>query len=388
VTVEGVELVVVGSGPAGIETVRAYREHGGQGRVLMVTADPHPPYDRPPLTKAFLRGELEEDGLAMEDEEFYRSTGLELLLGRTVTGLDTGARRLRLDDGSSLAYATCVLTTGSRPVPLPVEGGDHPAVHLLRSRADAVRLRSAAADVRDVVVVGSGFIGCEAAASLAAPDRAVTVVSLEQAPQQQRLGGEAAAVLAGWLHDDGVRFVGGASITGVRDGRRVVLDDGDEIDAELVLVAAGVEQAQDWIHHAGLRCHEARIEVDSSMRTSDPHVLAAGDVAHAHNDAAGRHLSVEHWGDAVRMGEVAGATAAGAADRWSEPPGFWSDIGGRVLKHSAWGDGYDETRVVSHGDGAFTVWYGKEGAVVGVLTHEADDDYERGQRLVAEGARF
>ena len=117
-------------------------------------------------------------------------------------------------------------------------------------------------------------------------------------------------------------------------------------------------------------------------------MYAAGDIALAHNDAAGRQLKVEHWGDALRMGEVAGANAAGSDESWAQVPGFWSEIGARTLKYSAWGDGHDETRLVTHGDDAFTVWFGRDGRVVGVLAHEHDDDYERGGRLVEQGADF
>jgi NADPH-dependent 2,4-dienoyl-CoA reductase/sulfur reductase-like enzyme len=121
------------------------------------------------------------------------------------------------------------------------------------------------------------------------------------------------------------------------------------------------------------------------MRSSVPTVLAAGDAALAFNAAAGRHLAVEHWGEALAMGKVAGQTAAGADASWDEVPGFWSTIGGRTLKYAAWGDGFDQAALVDHGSGSFTAWYSRDGVAVGVLTHDADNDYERGQILIEQG---
>jgi NADPH-dependent 2,4-dienoyl-CoA reductase/sulfur reductase-like enzyme len=138
----------------------------------------------------------------------------------------------------------------------------------------------------------------------------------------------------------------------------------------------------------GLELEGEAIPTDAGMRTAKHGILAAGDVSFAENTAAGRRLRVEHWGDALGQGAVAGSTAAGVQSHWNEVPGFWSTIGGRTLKYAAWGDGYDEARMERGDDGAFTVWYGGQGRVVGVLTHRVDDNYERGRSLIAEGARW
>ncbi|MDQ6657830.1 MAG: FAD-dependent oxidoreductase, partial [Actinomycetota bacterium] len=203
-----------------------------------------------------------------------------------------------------------------------------------------------------------------------------------------RLGDEVADKIAGWLDDAGVRFVGEVEVHGFDDGHRVQLADGSHYEADLVLVAAGVEPQADLAESAGLEMHEGRVVVDQHMRTSADGIFAAGDVVHAHNAVAGRRLSVEHWGEAERMGEIAGTCAAGDDDEWAQAPGFWSEIGAHTLKYAAWGDGYDHVRFVEHEEGAFTAWYGKGGVTVGVLTHQADDDYDRGQRLVEDGAVY
>jgi 3-phenylpropionate/trans-cinnamate dioxygenase ferredoxin reductase subunit len=381
-------LVVVGGGPAALETARAYREAGGSGVVSLVSADVHPPYNRPPLTKDHLRGESEADDLPLETHGFYADHDIRLRLRTRVVALDLSERVVRLDDGGSIGFESCVLATGSSPTPLPVPGAEHGDVLYLRSRVQGEVLRSRAEQAGSAVVVGSGFIGCEAAASLAARGLDVVMVSTEARPQQTRLGAAAAERIVGWLEGAGVRVVGGAEVGAVHDGRTVELTDGSRHTADLVLVAAGVKQHSELAERAGIACQEGRILTDASMRTDAAGVLAAGDVAHAFNAAAGRRLVVEHWGEALRMGEIAGSVAAGRQDEWSQAPGFWSEMGDHVLKHAAWGDGFDDSRLVQHDDQAFTVWYSRGGVTVGVLTHEADDDYERGQTLVEQGAAF
>ena len=157
------------------------------------------------------------------------------------------------------------------------------------------------------------------------------------------------------------------------------------IDADLVLFAVGVRPRAELAEAAGLELEGGRIVTDERLCTSAPGVYAAGDVALARNAAAGRRLPVEHWGEALNHGAVAGTQAAGGDAVWDAAPGFWSTIGERTLKHVAWGDGFDEARMVVHAGGAFTVWYGSGGTTVGVLTHERDEDYERGRELVEQG---
>jgi NADPH-dependent 2,4-dienoyl-CoA reductase/sulfur reductase-like enzyme len=326
---------------------------------VLVSADEHLPYNRPPLSKDFLRGESEEDDLPLEDEAFYRDHDIEVRLGNRAHTLDTSRQVVTLADGQTLSYSWCILATGATPKPLPVPGAEGPGVRYLRSRRQAAELRQAAATARSAVVVGSGFIGCEAAASLARRGLAVTLVSMEDGPQAARLGDAASQVLRGWLEDDGISLRLGAEVEAIEDGR-VRLAGEASAEGDLILVAGGVEPEAGIAAQAGLAVEAGRIEVDAQMRSSAARVLAAGDVAFAFNAIAGRHLVVEHWGEALAMGQVAGRTAAGAEASWAEVPGFWSAIGDRTLKYAAWGDGFDDARLVDHGGGAFTVWYSRE----------------------------
>lgn len=385
-------LLVIGSGPAGVHAAAAYVEAGGPGQVGLVSADPDAPYQRPPLSKAVLAGEepAEVTPILEDDSAWVR---IDRRLGTRVDALDTDRRRVRTDDGRELVYERLVLATGSEPTVL--SGADPGArVFTLRSLEHGRRLVDAVEDAQSVVVVGSGFIGCEAAASLAGRGVRTTLVAPEPAPQAARLGDWVGARIAEWLAAVGVEMRPGVQVESVEPPCTVRLDDGSFIEADLVLAAVGVTQSRAFLRGSGLLIDHGRLVVDEGLRTSDPRVWAAGDVARAQHAVVGRALTVEHWGDAITMGRLAGGNAAaqglgstGQPGRWSAPPGFWSEIGEHSLKYSAWGDGYDDMRVVEHGQGAFTVWYADAaGELVGVLTHESDEDYERGGDLLARRA--
>jgi 3-phenylpropionate/trans-cinnamate dioxygenase ferredoxin reductase subunit len=379
-------LLVVGSGPGGVSAAMGYRAAGGAGPVRLVTADPDLPYERPPLSKDFLRGDTDADGVALHPEQDYVDRGIELIRSRAVRALSAAEKRAELDDGTRLDYRACVLATGSAPIGLPVPGADLRHVHTLRSLQDAHALRTAAASATRAVVAGSGFIGCEAAASLAARGLPVTLVTEEQRPHEARLGEWAAQRIEEWLRDCGVELVTGDRVAEISDFA-VRTEAGHSVAADLVLLATGVRPRTDLARAAGLAFGRGRVHVDSSMRTSADDVYAVGDVAFAYNTSAGRELAVEHWGDAMAMGEIAGRQAAGQSAEWSDAPGFWSTIGDHTLKYSAWGDGFDDAAAVE-GDGGFTVWYGKAGQMVGVLTSERDSDYDRGRQLVEQNAEW
>lgn len=383
-------LVVVGGGPAALSAVKGYRAAGGQGAVRVFSADTTAPYDRPPLSKFFLTGDRDEPSLPLEDESFWTENDVTLSLADPVSALDTTARTVTTAAGETVGYESLVLATGADAPAVPVPGGGHPAVLRLRSLADAQQLKEALGTAKHVVVVGSGFIGCEVAATLVGSlGKQVTLVSSEALPQQERLGEEVAQQIADWLTHDGVTLLGGVTVTGIEDATTVHLEGRDPVVADLVVTATGVTPTAALAREAGLETRQGRVVVDSHLRASAPGVLAAGDVALAHNAAADRPVPTEHWMDAQGQGEVAGAVAAGEDREWSDVPYFWSRINGRTLQYSAWGDGYDEV-VLDHHAGehqsSFVAWYGRGGVTVGVLSYQADDEHERGKELVAQGA--
>ncbi len=388
------ELVIIGGGPTGHAALRAYRSAGGSGQVVMVSEDDTPPYSRPALSKDYLRGETDEQALSLAESELYLAVGNELLLAESVVALDAGARSVRTRTGREIGYVNCLLATGSDPAGLDVPGGD--SALRLRWLDQARQLRAAAQVARTAVVIGSGFIGCEAAVALARRGIAVTMVSSEQRPQQARLGDAAADLIAGWLDEAGVRLHSGTEVANIAvvdpavvdgtAGRIVRLSDGTALSTDLVLAAVGVSPRAELAVQAGLELRSGRVVVDECMRTAIPGLFAAGDLAMAYHAAAGRHLAVEHWGEAERMGEIAGTVAAGGEAKWEDPPGFWSTIGDHTLKYTAWGDGFDEATADEHDNGGLSIWYSQNGTVVGVLTNDADDDYERGTELVRTGS--
>lgn len=381
-------VIIVGGGPAGLSTARAYREAGGQGRVTILAAEDTPPYRRPPLTKEYLRGEVPKEELPMQSPGWFEKNEVELRLSTEVTSLDPERGTVEAA-GEEISYDVCVLATGSEPVRLPIPGGDHPEVMVMRTVEDSTLVQENLEPGGRSVVVGSGFIGCEAAASLSMRGIEVSMVSLERVPQETRLGEEVGNRILSWLREYGVETHFGASVEEVQRGESdfTVVTDGGEVSGDSVLFGVGVKPRTTLAEDAGLEVGNGGIVTDASMRTGVSGVFAVGDISFAHNTTAGRHLHVEHWGEALNHGQVAGAVIAGGEAEWDVAPGFWSTIGDKTLKYVAWGDGWDEAHFVDHGD-AFTVYYGLEGVCVGVLTHGRDEDYEEGRKMVESGARL
>jgi NADPH-dependent 2,4-dienoyl-CoA reductase/sulfur reductase-like enzyme len=383
-------LVVVGSGPGGLAAAQSFREHDATSPVLLVSSDRHPPYARPPLTKDYLTGESERSELWLTERRWFADHDVSLRLGTEVVAFDRAARLLRLDDGTTQPYDRLVLATGSRPQPLQVPGGGDPELILVRDLSSGERLRELAATPRRVVVIGSGFIGCEAAASLAVRGADVVLVTGEDVPHLSRLGPDVGRRLAGWLRDAGIELLTGSPVSRIersRGGWRVYREDGGSVRAEAIVCGGGARPKTELAERSSLKLDHGGVPTDASLRTSDEHVFAVGDISYALNKAPGRRIRVEHWGDAETHGQIAGAVLASVDRRWDTAPGFWSTIGGRTLKYAAWGDGYDEYRVVDDGD-AWSVWYGKESVLCGVLAVGDDDAYERGRRQLEQQTPF
>ena len=302
-------LIVVGSGPAGVAAAESFREHNTSGRVRILTTDRDLPYARPPLSKEYLRGQTDDVGL--HPQQWFDDKTIELVHNTTVDGLDLAERSVRAGD-RRFRYDALILACGAAPVAPPMPGGARARV--LRSLADAAALREAAKDASTAVVIGAGFIGCEAAASLALRGMSVTLVAPETLPQEARLGSAAAERLRELVIQAGARYVGGVNVEEINDvGLR--LDNGVTIDCDLILAATGVTPQHRLAADAGLDVRDSRVVVDTHMSTSTKGVYAAGDVALARHAAAGRHLAIEHWQDATDQGAIAGTSAAARGRR-------------------------------------------------------------------------
>lgn len=385
-------IVIIGGGPGGLSTARAYREAGGRGQVILLTAESYPPYRRPPLTKEYLRDEIERDELPMESPHWFEENNVELRLATAVREIDRDRQVVKTEDGEEVRYDACVLATGSEPIRIPVPGADDPEILVMRTIENSERLKARVGEGSRAVVVGSGFIGCEAAVSLSLRGAGVTLVSMEEGPQMERLGEDASERIRGWLEGYGVDLRLGVEVERIErknGGFEVIVGGGENFFAETVLFGTGVKPRTEIAEAAGLEIERDGVVTDSSMRTSAPGIFAVGDIVFAMNEAAGSRQKVEHWGDALNHGRVAGTVLAGGEATWREAPGFWSTIGDKTLKYWAWSGGWDKARFVEKagaGGETFTVWYGKEGITVGVLAHNADEDYEEGRELIEQGA--
>ncbi len=377
-------ILIVGAGPAGVATARSYRECGGAAPVSILGREPHLPYERPPLTKEFLRGELAETELGLEERSWYDEQDVELRLGCEITAIEPRTGQVRCG-AETLQGAKIVLATGSAPVRPRLAGIEHARVLSVRELADSRHISERVKAGSHALVIGSGFIGCEIAASLAQIGARIALVSQEEAPQQERLGPGAARRIGDWLRELGVELFTSVEVRSIEEGRAALLDDGRRLEAEWILLGTGAAPRGELAEAAGCAVEDGAVLVDARMRAGE-RLLAVGDVAFAHNVSAHRRLRVEHWGDALEHGRIAGRTLAGPDEEWATVPGFWSTIGEHTLKHAAWGDGYDSCELVTHGDGAFTVWYTRSDVLVGVLSHDRDEDYERGRELIRQEA--
>lgn len=385
-TVSG--LVIVGGGAAGHACIASHRDRGGSVPITLVSADDRLPYFRPYLTKDVLTNELSLDEIGLDPVEWYAAHDVDVRLSYRATGIDVGNRTLATDAGS-IAFGSLVLATDSSASRLPIPGGDDPRVCVIRAAADAARVLDAIESGEPVLVIGSGFVGCEVAGSLRTRGLEVTMATTEAFPQGERLGPHAGQLIDGWLRDLGVVMRPSVHVQRLEHGTgssRAHLDDGSTVESGWIVMATGASPNLELADTAGLVV-ERGVPVDASMRTLAPGVFAVGDIAKAFNSSAGRALRVEHWGDAERMGAIAGAVTAGVDDTWTDVPGFWSSIAGRQLKYVSWADGWDQTVARPSADGV-TIWYANHGLYVGVLTYEHDDDLQVGTALIQANAPF
>jgi NADPH-dependent 2,4-dienoyl-CoA reductase/sulfur reductase-like enzyme len=348
--------------------------------VRILTTDPALPYAKPPLSKAYLCGR--EAKLDLHSAGWFVRHDVELVRGITVDRIDLANQEVVTAGGRRYPYWHLVLACGANSVPLRVPGGE--SALTLRSFADAVVLKMAARYAESAVVVGGGLIGCEAAACLADRGVVTAMVAAEPVPLQRRFGLEVGERVAKILSDNGVRFLGSTTVVAIED-TEVHLDTGATMDADLVVSATGVRPDPHLAVAAGLETQGDRIIVDEHMHTSALNIYAAGDVTLAYNVTAGRRIPAEHWRDAAQQGLVAGLSAAGQPAAWDKVPGFSCTIGDSILKYRGWGTAYEHSRLVDHRNG-FTGWYDAGGEVVGVLSFNADDDYQLADELVRRHA--
>ncbi len=379
--------MIAGAGLAGVQTAVQLRERGWEGRVLLVGAEPHRPYDRPPLSKDLLLGKAEGAELDVD----YAGLGIELLLGCRATGLRPAERRLDTDAGP-LPYDLLVLATGAEAATLPVPGGDvrdTPAVHMLRTLDDARRLKPVLDGRGSLVAVGAGWIGAEVATAARAAGCRVTVAEAAGHPLPGALPAEIAARTRAWYAEAGAELRTGQPVTAVREGE-VELADGTVLGADAVLLGVGSRPATGWLAGSGIAlAPDGSVRADARLGAGPPGVYAVGDCASFPSARYGRRLLVHHWDNALAGPRTVAENALGGAADYDPVPYFWSEQFGRHVQYAGQHAPDDRLLWRDPGDGeGWTACWLRDDALIAVLAVDRPRDLAQGRRLVERGARL
>lgn len=350
-------FVIVGGGLGAAKLAETLRAKDFDGTVTLIGAEEHLPYERPPLSKEHLAGKKSLPEFTVVPAQWYRDHHVEVRLGTTVTGLDPAAKTITLPDDSTLPYDKLALATGSTPRTLPVPGADAPNVYTLRTIEDSDTLIELLGSARRIVIIGAGWIGLEVAAAARSAGVEVTVVERADLPLLAVLGPEMAQVFADLHRANGVDFRFGAQVdaittqeaiaTDVADGVR--LADGSTIEADAILVAVGARPNVDLAADGGLAVDDG-VLVDERLATSDPDIVAVGDIAAQQHPVLGRRIRVEHWANALNQPAVAAATMLGEQAAYDRLPYFFTDQYDLGMEYTGFAAPGEYARVVVRGD--------------------------------------
>ncbi|MGW0133985.1 NAD(P)/FAD-dependent oxidoreductase [Streptomyces sp. NPDC003299] len=377
-------VVVVGAGMAGVQTAVALRDQGFTGTVTLIGAEPHQPYDRPPLSKAVLLGTAEGSAFDVD----FDALGIELRLGCEVLGVRPADHELDTEAGP-VAYDVLVVATGAEPVTLPGAEGV-PGVHLLRTLDDAERLRPVLERQHAIVVVGAGWIGAEFATAAREAGCAVTVVEAADRPLAGALPAEVAAPMTAWYADAGAELRTHTRVAAVEPGS-VVLDDGTRLPAGAVVVGIGARPATGWLAGSGIALGaHGEVLADAHLRTSVPDAYAVGDCASFPSARYGERLLVHHWDNALQGPRTVAANIAGDTPAAYDPvPYFWSEQFGRFVQYAGHHTAADRILWRGEPDGpAWTVCWLRDDRLVALLAVGRPRDLAQGRRLIEAGARM
>ncbi|MFG3132594.1 NAD(P)/FAD-dependent oxidoreductase [Streptomyces tendae] len=396
-------FVIVGGGLAGAKAAETLRTEGFTGRVILICDERDHPYERPPLSKGYLLGKEERDSVFVHEPAWYARHDIELHLGQTVVAIDRAAKTVHYgDDGTHVRYDKLLIATGAEPRRLDVPGTDLAGVHHLRRLAHAERLKGVLASLgRDnghLVIAGAGWIGLEVAAAAREYGAEVTVIEPSPTPLHGVLGPELGAVFAELHEAHGVRFRFGVQLTEIVGQDGMVLaartDDGEEHPAHDVLAAIGAAPRTALAQAAGLeiadRAHGGGIVVDDHLRTCDPDVFAAGDVASFHHALFDTSLRVEHWANALNGGPAAARAMLGKGLAHDRVPYFFTDQYDLGMEYSGWAPAGSYDQVVIRGDAAkreFIAFWVKEGRVLAGMNVNVWDVTEPIQQLIRSKTR-
>lgn len=381
-------LILGGGMVAGYAAGELAERGAAPGECAIISADGELPYERPPLSKGFLRGDESRDDITIHDSAFYRDHGIAVRLHTRATSIDTSAHSVTLEDGESVGYDALVIATGAHPRKLAVPGADRPGVYELRSLCDAEAIRACTKERPAAAVIGGGFIGMEVAASLASTGMPTTMVYREERVGERVFTPEIARFFESYYEDRGVRLLRGETVRSI-DGDDVIngvtLGSGATVEAGMAVLGVGVVPAVELARDAGLRVDDGVI-VDEYLRTSAPDVYAAGDVARYRDLLYGKYRRVEHWDNAVEQGKHVARLLTGDDTAYVHVPYFFSDV--FDLSYDFWGDTDGAETVFYRGDvttPSFSAWWVRRNCVVAAMVmNRPEEEREIAPRWIAE----
>jgi len=383
-------IVIVGAALCGGTAAATLRRQGFDGHLTLIGAEQHLPYERPPLSKSFLRGETSFDDALVESAAFWPDKQVELRLGTKAIGVDTSGHTVELEGGERVPFDQLLIATGARNRRFPIPGLDLSGVYDLRTVEDAERIRAEVMPGRNVVIAGMGFIGSEVAASLRQKGLSVTVIDGNVAPLARVLGEQVGGVLEGIHRDKGVQMHFQdrvASFEGTHRVERVVTAGGLKLDCDFVVTGLGVEPITDFLEGSGIDLDDG-VLVDEWCKTSVEGVFAAGDVANHNNPLFGRRVRVEHWQNAIKHGRAAALSMLGKGSPYREVYWFWSDQYEVNLQYAGYHTEWDELVVRgSLEDRSFLAFYVKDGRILATVGIGRGDDVQRCMSLIEAGAQ-
>jgi 3-phenylpropionate/trans-cinnamate dioxygenase ferredoxin reductase subunit len=384
-----VDFLLIGGGMAAANCAAELRKRGAPGSILLAGREPEPPYERPPLSKEYLRGEAERSDAYVNPPSWYEENGVELLTGTNVMALDPAARTAKLQGGEEIGFDKALIATGAMVNILRVEGAENEGIHYLRAFGNSDAIRNDAKAAAHVVLIGGSYIGAEVAASLTAQGTRCTIVTMEEVALSRSFGEEAGRWFHGLLESKGVTIHGGEELEAYDgDGRvkSVLTKSGLAIECDAVIVGAGVRPDAMLAQRAGLEVDDG-IVCDSKLQTSAAGIYAAGDCCSYDSVIHGRRLRVEHWDVAMQQGAHAARNMLGADADYDIVPYFFSDLADWAgLEYVGPAKEWDEE--IWRGDrekGEFSVWYLKDGLVAGALSVERSEDLAEARRMLADG---
>jgi 3-phenylpropionate/trans-cinnamate dioxygenase ferredoxin reductase subunit len=384
-----VDFLLIGGGLASASCASELRKRGAEGSILLVGREPEPPYERPPLSKEYLRDEGSREDAYVNPVSWYDENGVELSTGRNVMSLDPEARTVKIQGGEEVAFDKALIGTGAVVNILRVEGAENEGIHYLRAYGNSDAIRADAESAERVVLIGGSYIGCEVAASLTARGVDCTIVMIEEVALSRTFGGDAGRWFHERLESHGIKIHGGEELEAFEgDGRvnAVLTKGGLALDCDAVIVGAGVKPDTMLAQRAGLEVDNG-ILCDSKLQTSAAGIYAAGDCCSYDSVVHGRRIRVEHWDVAMQQGMHAARNMIAEDRDYEVVPYFFSDLADWAsLEYVGPAREWDEE--IWRGDrerGEFSVWYLKDGKVAAALSVERSEDLAEARRMIAEG---